>query len=345
MARPSKPWFRKSVGAWYVQHHGKQVFLARDEREAWKEFHRLLASDGKRVRRDLTVFDAAELFLDHSKAVHAPGTHAAYRGQLQPVVDGLGRVKLTELTAPRIERWLATKSDKAPDTRRNYIEALRSAIRYCARSKLYDGPDPTAGCKLPSAGRRERVLSSTERQYLWDAAHPSLRDLLLVLWGTGCRPHIAAGLRAGDIDWTHGTATVTSKGRPYTVHFPAVVLARLRELADERPEGPLLLSERGKPWSRSNQEDAMRVACKRAGIEHATAYSCRHGFATDAIAAGMDVAIVGALMNHVDLRMMQFYSHVAKRRGVMQRAAEDAARAAGLGLAPGPPQSDRKPPE
>lgn len=328
MAKQSKPWFRASVGAWYVWHGGKQVFLSRDERDAWKQFHLLMSREGRAVRRDLTVFDAAELFLDHSKAIHSPGTHTAYRGQLQPVVDGLGKIRLSELTAPRIERWLATRSHRAPDTRRNYVEALRAAIRYCKRAKLYDGPDPTDGAKVPPSGRRERVLSDAERQALWQVAGDALRDLLLVLSATGCRPHIAGALRASDIDFAAGVAVVQSKGRPYTVHFPAVVLARLREFAEIRPDGPLLLSQRGRRWTRDNMADAFKAACKRAKIAHASPYTMRHSMITDALASGMDVAIVGALVNHVDLNMIgRVYSKLSKRRDVMVAAAEEAAKA------------------
>ena len=89
MARAAKPWYRVGVGAWYVWHGGKQIPLARGPREAteaeaWKEFHRLLAREGKARPSNLTVLDAAELFLDYSQETHADGTYRAYRGALAP---------------------------------------------------------------------------------------------------------------------------------------------------------------------------------------------------------------------------------------------------------------------
>lgn len=342
MPRRAKPWYREAEQTWCVWHGGKQVPLAKGpktdtELAAWAAYHALTVRAGTATPQPLTVFEAATTFLDHSQAVHTPGTYAVYKGQLQPVTDQFGRARIADLKATQLERWIAGRKVKgdakgravSDDTRRNYIEALRTAIRHCRRAGLYDGPDPTEGVKLPKPSRRERTLTPQERTKLLDVASPALRDHLLVVGLTGCRPHVAEILTAADIRWDEGTAHCQSKGKRYTLHLPAIVLGRLRELASLRATGPLLLSPRGLPWNRNNRADAYRRACKAAGIEGVVPYSLRHSYATDALEQGIPVATVATLLNHSDLAMLaKHYAHLAERRTTLKVAAEDAASAA-----------------
>jgi integrase len=277
--------------------------------------------------KDLTLFEAAELYLDWSLDTHSPGTHATTKGALQPAVDDLGNQKLSKLTAPRIERWLAGRA-VAPDTKRNYVKAIRAAIKYCKRSKLYSGEDATQGVALPKAGRRERTLAPAERLAIWESATPALRDLVLVLSATGARPHVVEAIEARDVDWNAGTVTLHSKLKPHTVHLPDHVLRRLKELAAERPKGKLLLGENGRPWIRGTRAAAVRAACEKAGVAGVVPYTMRHSFITDALASNLSPAIVAELVNHKDLNMIaRHYSKLAQRRDVLKQAAEDAARA------------------
>src|SRR5205823_2907392 len=69
MARPPKPWYRKSKDAWYVCLDGKQVQLAKgkaSKAEATRAFHGLMLAEGKAPpgAGRLTVAEVCDLFLE-----------------------------------------------------------------------------------------------------------------------------------------------------------------------------------------------------------------------------------------------------------------------------------------
>ena len=81
MRSPTKPWYRASKDAWYVEFHGKQVRLTKgrdNEKAARDAFYKLMASgSGKLPQADtLRVATVCDLFLDHSEKHHVPNTFA-----------------------------------------------------------------------------------------------------------------------------------------------------------------------------------------------------------------------------------------------------------------------------
>ena len=83
--RQPKPWFRSSLNAWYVQHHGKQIRLGehpecapppRKTKAGWNAqtpisdaFYRLMAADPANLPKSdaLLAIQVCDLFLDHSE--------------------------------------------------------------------------------------------------------------------------------------------------------------------------------------------------------------------------------------------------------------------------------------
>ena len=88
MRSPTKPWYRASKDAWYVQFNGRKVRLAKgrdNEKAAQQAFYRLMASgSGKLPEADtLRVAAVCDLFLDYSEKHHVPDTFAWYKQYLQ----------------------------------------------------------------------------------------------------------------------------------------------------------------------------------------------------------------------------------------------------------------------
>jgi len=336
MAKHPKPWYRKSADAWYVQVDGKQVLLAKGltaQREAWAAFHRLRAGVNVDTPADVpayTVGQVCGLYLDHCKATCRPITYRGHSARLTIVCRAFADVPVDRLTLSDVERWAAGLAVSS-ETKRDYLSTLRAALNWGRREGLHDA-DQLARLRLPPRTRRERTLAPAEREAIREAAAPALLDLLFFLEQTGCRPMMAAAVEARHVDWTGGTATVTSKGRPYPIVLTARLLARLRELADRHPTGPLLRNERGLPWTYNAVRCAFRRLRARTGLVGVSAYTLRHSYATDALERGVPVAALAELMNHRDWSMIaRHYSHLAERRGALRAAAEAAA------AAPGPP--------
>jgi integrase len=330
MARQPKPWFRAERNAWFAQVNGKQRKLAegKDNKAlAQKELYRLLATESEaQARDDLTVAEACDLFLEHSKAVHADGTYIVNMYRLQVVCDEFGKTPLRNLKPASLLQWLA-RSERgkraSSSTRRGWLTALRQAIKWCMTNGHYGGGDPLLGLKMPKMEHRDRTLTPDERQAVLDACGPEFRDLLVALGECGPRPHILMQMEAKDIDWGQGVATVVSKRQPYTVMLTDRLARMLREKAESHPEGPLFRNTKGKPWTRTAVRCQFKRICDKLGIPIVTAYAFRHSFITDALERGINPAAVAALVNHKDLSMIsKHYNHLAERRGVLKDAAE-----------------------
>src|SRR5947209_3761732 len=99
MARPAKPWFRKSDGWWYATLNGEQTKLARGRADAYQTFHALKAGLKERAAsaKDPSFKKLADLFLDRSQRENAPQTYANQRHYLQAFVDAVGARRARQL--------------------------------------------------------------------------------------------------------------------------------------------------------------------------------------------------------------------------------------------------------
>ena len=84
MRSPTKPWYRASKDAWYVEFNGRQVRLAKgrdNEKAAQQAFYKLMANgSGKLPEADtLRVATVCDLFLDYSEKHHAEGTYRGHK--------------------------------------------------------------------------------------------------------------------------------------------------------------------------------------------------------------------------------------------------------------------------
>ena len=166
------------------------------------------------------------------------------------------------------------------------------------------------------------ILTREEIGRLIAAADPATADLLLALSESGARPHVVCALEARDIDWKAGVARGQSKGKLYEIVMSTRLQSRLEELARLRPSGPLLLTPRGRPWSRERTSSAFRKLGTKTGIT-CTPYALRHSYITNALEQGANPAAVAALVNHSDLRMISaVYNHLGQRRDALRQAAE-----------------------
>ena len=98
------------------------------------------------------------------------------------------------------------------------------------------------------------------------------------------------------------------------------------EIALTLPEtfdaGVYFIGRIGTPWTRSAIGAAVRKAGRVAGLSGRIAYGYRHGFATDALAAGVPDAHVAELLGHASTAMLhRHYSHLASRSAMLVTAA------------------------
>lgn len=121
----------------------------------------------------------------------------------------------------------------------------------------------------------------------------------------------------------HKTAKKT--GRPRVIYFPKPALDRLRELAADRPTGPLLVNRHGVAWTPNTAGTYLRRVCKRLGIEGVSSYTLRHSWITNALVKGVPVEVVAELAGNTPQVVHRNYSQIDKMTDALREAAEKSA--------------------
>lgn len=139
-------------------------------------------------------------------------------------------------------------------------------------------------------------------------ASPHLGALCLFMFGTGARIGEATSLTWADVDLTSRKATIrqTKVNDERIAHLPPRIIAALSNIPSNRnPED--------KVFNYVNRESVRQVwdaAIKRAGIKKLSPHSCRHGFATTMLHAGVDVKTVAKAGGWKDVAtLVKTYAH------------------------------------
>lgn len=195
----------------------------KDDQE-WQLLDRVLA--GKLTLRDLYASYSANAlrelkarFSDVNLAEHLDGwvewvlsnngteqTAATYRAQVTTLVDG--PFPLSELTKRRISQWLTQIPGITTGTRRKYLYALKSFIRYLGEMGILES-DPTAGIKAPkkNPSRLEwREQDIDER--IVAAAPAEYRALFAFIKATGAEVSAALATMHRDLELEQGLAHI-----------------------------------------------------------------------------------------------------------------------------------------
>ena len=182
-------------------------------RDKLRELHQQVDS-GLRPRRRYTVGGALEDWLDHGVGGLAPRTVTLYRGTIVKALDeGLGAVRLTELTASDVQGALAAMASRL-STRTVQIahNVLVRAIRQAERDDLVVRNVATL-VKPPKGqqrGRPSKSLTLEQAVALTAAAKGTRLEAYIVLsLLSGLRTEEARALR-----WDHVVAWVDGQWQP-----------------------------------------------------------------------------------------------------------------------------------
>ncbi|MDP2051119.1 MAG: site-specific integrase [Cypionkella sp.] len=140
-------------------------------------------------------------------------------------------------------------------------------------------------------------------------ASPHLGALCFFMFGTGARIGEAVRMTWGDVDMSTRFAVLSGrKPKPWTrrAHLPAPVWAAMANIGGNRKPDELVFGY----LDPGNVKQVWDNAIARAGIARLTPHSCRHGFATTMLRAGIDPKTVAAMGGWKDVAtVMKYYAH------------------------------------
>lgn len=348
MAREPKPWRRprkgqqKKAGAWYAQLDKRKVWLAPAEAtytEASRALRALLAQSPGTIRipTSLRVMDVISMFLARAAERRAEGkirghTLDVYDWFLRDASGAIGSVLAEKLRPHQVESW-ALKERWNQTTQKRAISALNVALNWAAKQGITQ-INPVAKMESPRALTREAILTGKQFDSLLETTNsPQLKDILIALRETGCRPGEACSVEASNVSieretWTVANKTSRKTGKPTrTIYLSANVLEISRRLVAERPAGPIFLNRKGTPWIPGTLARQLKEEGRRLGFgKECVPYSLRHLYVTDCLEKGIPPATVAQLVGHSDLTMiMTVYNKLNQRTEHLLEAARKAA--------------------
>lgn len=345
LMRQPKPWYRAALGAWYVEHHAKQVRLGehpdgasppKKTKGSWNPppvildaFYKLMATDPANLPKagQILVAQVCDLFLSHAEKHNERATYVWYKHFLQNFSTLYGRVAAGELKPFHVTKWLDANTWKGGQ--RNAVIALKRAFNWADQQGVLT-PNPLRNVQKPPAGRRTRIVTTAEREEILAAVPDrNFKEFLTALYLTGCRPSEVSRVTAANVNLELGVWIFEQHktGKPRVIYLNPEMVEMSRRLVAERPDGPLFPSRKlNRPFSKNAIRCRLRNLRKRLPhLKGVVAYAYRHSYASGALENGVGIAQVAELLGHTDTRMVsRHYGHLNQKVAHMKDAAKKA---------------------
>ena len=287
-------------------------------------------AQGLLLARNVTFGDYASKWLAVYKANRGVATRAMYESVLKNHVDLLARVPLKDVTRLMIQGQINARADR-PRT----CEMILLTVKQIFKSAIRDGVvlrSPCVDIDLPRHVKNEkRPLTEEEKKALRSAVLlPQERLLLLLLYGTGCRPAEAYALTKSDFDFRAGTVFINkavqfSGNIPVSVSYPKTdssirhvvvseaVMRGLKHLLDKIPHDNVLGGNTGEIMHKCQYGTIFKHILQKSGLKGSgiTQYTFRHNFCTECKYNGLSLKETQHQMGHKDYKMiLQVYEHI-----------------------------------
>lgn len=347
----------------YVTVNGKRkYFSAKTKAEAAQKKRELLnrRDDGKLVAGKVpTIAQWMNHWLENV-AKQRPTTYAMNKWVTEKkIIPELGTIKLSALTAERVEQWVKDLN-VAPSSQRRYLAPLKTALNVAA-SRGHLAFNPAMRVELEPQKKAQTSAYSREDR---DAILKAAKGINSARWHLrlkiGLRPAESLGLAWQDFDEQAGTLSIRNQLLRATgtglylqpaaktvagdrvIKLPKSLIALLK---DQRGDQLKLMAEMGDEWigwefegvpialifTQSNgrpigsrmDTSQWKALLSRAGLAAERRYKSRHTAATHMIVdSGGDVAVTAKIMGHADAGFTyRTYVHpLAEREDLLMEA-------------------------
>ncbi len=339
-----KPFFKKSHNCWYVRDaSGRDIRLDPVERKAFDMWHELAAAL-ERSGVNATMLGVCQAFLDEHEDLRNYANVERYAVSFCQWYSG----RVEDLTKKDVYEWLDAPKpgrlrkdgSRGPDrtwaahSRRDAASTIRRITRWAHGEGLI-GRNPLHSLTVSQPEPRSTIITKAQHEsmvrYCMEGKEPGFAAVLIAL-RCGARPQqirmvkVENCIGAAWVFRDHKTRKKTAK--PLVVYLPPCLLTLSKLLCDRYGEGFLFRNSKGEPWKKDTIGQRFERMRSKLGLpEGIVAYSYRHTFATEALAAGLHATSVAQLLGHKDTRMVtQTYGHLEKVDSYLSEEAAKVAR-------------------
>ena len=270
-----------------------------------------------------TVRDLAQRFQDtHCKDMLKPNTRDQYARLLKNhILPELGDFRVADVTRAEIARWHHLMA-KHPSNANKTMLLLSKMFNLAELWGLR--PDNTNPCRHLSKykeHKRERYLSAEEMRRLGETLRMAEEARLCSSYAVAAfRLLILTGARLGEIrdcKWEYvrldqGIIRLPdSKTGPKFIHLGRSAIDLLRQLPRKDGNPYLICSDHKSDEPIYDLQTTWQKIRKWAGIEDVHIHDLRHAFASNAVAMGMSLPMIGKLLGHTQTQTTARYAHLA----------------------------------
>jgi integrase len=233
---------------------------------------------------------------------------------LPPIEDHWRDTLVRAITPGAIKQSAITLFPSASGATRNrqVIVPTQAIINHAAESGLCQ---KISVPRFPFTSKIKTPVTQEWVDSFMAHASPHLGALALFMFATGARISEALSLQWGDVNLQKRTALIrqTKIGAERIAELPTPLVVAMANLPRIKGRGVF------KYVSKSTTDKVWRSAVKRAGIEPLSFHSCRHGFATALLHAGIDVVTIAKLGGWKSAQhVLQTYGHARNAQGIAE---------------------------
>ncbi len=338
---------RKIKGSWWVDVRVRGVRYRRkspvNDRSSARDYERRVHEELERreatpamlrggERKEIRFESFARAWIKTYVAANTrPSTRRGYESLIQVhLTPRFGGLRLDEIGGVAIEKFKVSlaQDGRTPKTINNALGVLKRCLACAEEWGLLHAAPRIRLAKVPPA-KFDYLTPGESRQLLAAEDRPRWRLFFLCALRTGLRSGELIGLRWEDVDLNEGLVHVRrsivrgTEGPPKSNRFRQVPLADdlLDALAGVRREsGPVFTNRTGDPLSWDACRNALRRACRRAGLRNIGLHALRHTFASQLARQNVSLLFIQGFLGHSTMQMTQRYAHVptAALRHVVQ---------------------------
>jgi len=315
--------WRTSHSCWYAKLDGKFKRLSPCEVDSQQLYQVLLVEYGT---KDPTVADGVCMYLDWLRRTKAATTHAKKKRTLDTLVAVHGATKASSLEPQHLFSWVdKTFPNAGPTTVNDRLGTVMTAWRWLAKQNRRF-VNLIGDVEKPTPEMREFYLTRDQWPKLLAACSKTARPVIEFMLRTGARPQEASRVEISQWKKDHFQIQATKakgKKRARQILVPSTFIPTVESQIGDRTSGHAFLNSRGKPWCKSSFNCVFRRLKVKLGWPELCAYTMRHSFAADRVAAGVHMEVVAKLMGHSTTAMVyKRYGHLDTQHDLLRKAIE-----------------------